>query len=166
MRPEAVSATVQGLKDGGINFVASLPSTAFAEVIPALASDPAFVHVEVTTEADAIGICAGARLGGKRAVLLAENSGLLLASYALRNWENFGGIPMLLVLDYRGGFGESDGYWYFPAGDVTFPVLEAFAIPYALVESDDAIRDAIVRGASTAEASRRPAAILVGPGVR
>lgn len=166
MRPSAVSETVRGLKDGGINFVASLPSTAFAEVIPALASDPAFIHVEVTTEADAIGICAGARLGGKRAALLAENSGLLLASYALRNLEIFGAIPILLVLDYRGGFGESDGTWYFPAGSVTLPVLEAFGIPHVSVESDGAIRDALVSGASTAEASRRPAAILIGPGVR
>ncbi len=162
----AVSETVQGLKDGGISFVASVPCTAFAEVIPAVASDPAFIHVEVTTEADAIGICAGARLSGKRTALLAENSGLLLASYALRNLEIFGGIPMLLVLDYRGGFGEADGYWYFPAGSVTFPVLEALQIPYALVENCAVIREAIVRGASTVEASRRPAAVLIGPGAR
>jgi len=166
VRPGAVLETVQGLKEGGINFVASLPCTAFAEVIPAVASDPAFIHVEVSTEADAIGICAGARLGGKRPALLAENSGLLLASYALRNLENFGGIPMLLLLDYRGGFGESDGHWYFPAGSATLPVLEALQIPYEIVESDAHIRESILRGASTAEASRRPGAVLIGAGVR
>jgi sulfopyruvate decarboxylase alpha subunit len=166
MKPDAVSATVQGLKDGGINFVASLPCTALAEVIPAIASDPAFIHVEVTTEADAIGILAGARLGGKRAALLTENSGLLVASYALRNLEIFGGIPILLVLDHRGGFGEPEGYWYFPIGSVTLPILDTLGIPYSLVDSDSAIRDAIVRGAMTVEASRRPAAILIGPGVR
>ncbi|MBI2358860.1 MAG: hypothetical protein HYV04_08140, partial [Deltaproteobacteria bacterium] len=96
----------------------------------------------------------------------AENSGLLLASYALRNLEIFGGIPMLLVLDHRGGFGESEGYWYFPTGSVTLPILDTLGIPYSLVDSDSAIRDVIVRGAMTVEASRRPAAILVGPRVR
>jgi sulfopyruvate decarboxylase subunit alpha len=157
---------VQGLKDAGINFVASLPCTAFAEVIPAVASDLAFTHVEVTTEADAIGICAGARFGGRRAALLAENSGLLLASYALRNLEVFGAMPLLLLLDHRGGFGESEGHWYFPAGSATTAVLDALQVPYGLVESAGAIREAIARGASTAEASRRPAAVLFGLGSR
>jgi len=98
---DVASATIAGLKEAGIDFVASVPSTVFSMVIPVVGG---------------IGVCAGARLGGKRPALLAENSGLLVASYALRSLENFGGVPLLLLLDHRGVFGEGDGYWYFSTG--------------------------------------------------
>jgi sulfopyruvate decarboxylase alpha subunit len=157
--------TLAGLKAAGIDFVASLPSSAFTTVLPVIGDDPEFQHVEVTNEADGISICAGARLGGKRPVLMAENSGLLMGVNALACLENFGGIPFLMVLDHRGGFGEGDGYWYFPTGKVIVPTLETLGIPYAIVRDTADVRQAIVDGARTVEASRRPAAVLLGQGV-
>jgi sulfopyruvate decarboxylase subunit alpha len=157
--------TIAGLKAAGINFVASLPSSAFTTVLPVIADDPEFLHVQVTNESDGVSICAGARLGGKRPVLMAENSGLLMGTYALACMENFGGIPFLLVLDHRGDFGEGDGYWYFPTGRLAVPTLEMLGIPYTVVHSADEVRQAIVDGSRTVEASRRPAAVLLGLGV-
>jgi sulfopyruvate decarboxylase subunit alpha len=157
--------TIAGLRAAGINFVASLPSSAFTTVLPVIGDDPEFQHVQVTNESDGVSICAGARLGGKRPVLMAENSGLLMGTYALACMENFGGIPFLLILDHRGDFGEGDGYWYFPTGKIVVPTLEMLSIPYTVVRSADDVRQAIVDGSRTVEASRRPAAVLLGPGV-
>ena len=166
MNVDVASATVAGLKEAGIDFVASLPSSVFMTVIPAVQDDPAFTHVEVTNEGDGVSICVGARLGGKRPALLAENSGLVLGAYALKSMENFGGIPILLVLDHRGDFGEGDGYWYFSTGRIVSPLLEALQIPFTIVDETAGVADAIVRGSRTVEASRRPAAVLLGAGVK
>lgn len=163
--PTVAAEIVAGLKAAGIDFVASLPSSVFTTVLPAIADDPAFVHVGVTHEGDGVSICAGARLGGKRPALLAENSGLLTGMYALTCLEYFGGIPMLLVLDHRGDFGEGDGYWYFPTGKVVTPTLDTLGIPYAIVRDAADVRQAIVDGSKTVEASRRPAVVLLGHGV-
>jgi sulfopyruvate decarboxylase subunit alpha len=157
--------TIAGLKAAGIDFVASLPSSVFTTVLPVIGDDPEFTHVQVTNEADGVSVCAGARLGGKRPVLMAENSGLLMGTNALACLENFGGIPFLLILDHRGAFGEGDGYWYFPTGKVVIPTLEALGIPYTVVSDAADVRQAIVNGSRSVEASRRPVAVLLGPGV-
>ena len=93
-------------------------------------------------------------------------SGEILGAYALKSMENFGGIPILLVLDHRGDFGEGDGYWYFSTGRIVSPLLEALQIPFTIVDETAGVADAIVRGARTVEASRRPAAVLLGAGVK
>jgi len=163
---DVASATIAGLKEAGIDFVASVPSTVFSMVIPVVSDDPDFVHVEVAGEGDGIGVCAGARLGGKRPTLLAENSGLLVASYALRALENFGGVPMLLLLDHRGVFGEGDGYWYFSTGESAVPLLQTLHIPFTIVDDTADVTQAIIDGSKTVEASRRPAAVLLGARVK
>ena len=162
--PTIATELVAGLKAAGIDFVASLPSSAFTTVLPVISDDPAFVHVEVTHEGDGVSMCAGARLGGKRPALLVENSGLMTGMNALACLEYFGGIPMLLVLDHRGGFGEGDGYWYFPTGKLTEPTLQGLGIPYNIVRNAADVRQAIVDGSRSVEASRRPVAVLLGAG--
>ena len=162
--PSIATELVAGLKAAGIDFVASLPSSAFTSVLPVIADDPSFLHVEVTHEGDGVSICAGARLGGNRPALLVENSGLMTGMNALASLEYFGGIPMLLVLDYRGGFGEGDGYWYFPVGKITEPTFQNLGIPYNVDHRMADVRQAIVDGAKSVEASRRPVAVLLGAG--
>ena len=148
---DVASATIAGLKEAGIDFVASVPSTVFSMVIPVVGG---------------IGVCAGARLGGKRPALLAENSGLLVASYALRSLENFGGVPLLLLLDHRGVFGEGDGYCYFSTGESAVPLLQTLHIPFTIVDDTAGVTQAIVDGSKTVEASRRPAVVLLGARVK
>ena len=60
MKAKTVTVFVPGLKEAGINYVTSLPCTAFRETIPAIVNDPQSVHVPVADENDGVGICAGA----------------------------------------------------------------------------------------------------------
>ena len=46
---------VDGLKQAGINFVASLPSRSLSPVIDAIAVNPDFIHVPLANEEDGIG---------------------------------------------------------------------------------------------------------------
>ena len=160
MKAEGITAIVSGLKEAGVDFVASLPCTGFGQVIPVVESDRHFTHVPVCNEGDAIGICAGAWLGGKTPVLVAENAGFLLSTYALAMMYRFGDCPLLLLLDHRGDFGEGDGYFYFGAGRVTVPVLAAFQIPFTIVRQIEMFKAELLRGQKTSEASAKPVAVL------
>ena len=47
MKAEAVTALVTGLKQAGINFIASLPSRALGPAIYTIMNDADFIHVPV-----------------------------------------------------------------------------------------------------------------------
>ena len=75
MTPEAANKVVDGLKQAGIDFVAYLPETRLSEILPVLKADDAFMLVPVASEAEAVGIAAGASLGGKQPALYMEGTG-------------------------------------------------------------------------------------------
>lgn len=82
------------------------------------------VHsIALTTEEEGVALACGAHLGGKRAVLLMQSSGL-------GNCVNFlsmvkgGRFPFLTVLSMRGDFGEGNP-WQMAMGQATRPVLAA-----------------------------------------
>lgn len=162
MKAEAVNAAITGLKEGGVNFVTSLPSKSIGDLILAISEDPDFIHVPVANENDAISICAGAWLGGKRSAFVGQNSGLVLATYALMDSIHFfGGFPMLLLVDHRGDFGDPGGYWFYGYGLLLPKFLEVMQIPYTIVREPDKITTELIRGGKTAEAYGKPVAILL-----
>jgi sulfopyruvate decarboxylase subunit alpha len=125
---------VEGLKRAGIDLVASLPDKWLGDLIDTIAADPAFTHVRVTREDDGVGICAGAYLGGRKAALVCQNAGLLLAANVLAGYAHHHQIPFLVLAAYRGR--HDDGYYYqMYKGRVTVPVLEALGLPHHLVAS-------------------------------
>ena len=162
MKDEAITAIITGLKEAGIDFVATLPCTGNTPVIPHIMRDPHFKHVAVSNEGDGIVVCAGAWMGGKKPALIIENAGVVLGAYALTGLDGmYGGMPMLLILDHRGGFGEGTGYFYFPGGQMAPVILEALKIPYTIVQESAKLAGEIVRGQKTAVAYGKPAAILL-----
>ena len=161
MIAESVTAVVAGLKEAGIDFIASLPCKSFARLIFTIMDDPDFKHVAVGNEGDAIGICAGAWLGGKTPALVVENAGLVLATYQLMDTIYFfGGFPMLLVLDHRGDFGDGAGYWYFGNAAMTPRILENLGIPYRIVSESHRFAAELLRAQQTTRALGKPAAVL------
>src|SRR5438067_2134690 len=72
-----------GMKEAGIDFVASVPDTNLAELLSLLDEDRDVAHVPVGREEEGIGVCVGAYLGGKRPAMLMQNAGLLNSCNAL-----------------------------------------------------------------------------------
>jgi sulfopyruvate decarboxylase subunit alpha len=162
MRRETVDGFMNGLRRARIDFVATLPFTQGAALLPEVMREPTLKHVPVCNEGDGIVMCAGAWLGGKRPALIAENTALVLGAYALTGLDGmYGGMPMLLLVDHRGDFGDGGGYWYFGGGQMAPVVLDGLRIPYTTVADPMDLEEAIVRGQGTVEASGRPAAILL-----
>ncbi len=162
LKAEAVTAIMEGLKEAGIDFVATLPCMAVAPLLPHIMRDPQFKHVPVCNEGDGIVICAGAWMGGKKPALLIENTAVLLGTYALTGLDYmYGGIPMLLIVDHRGSFGDGTAYFFFGGGIVAPAILDILKIPYTVVQESSKLAVEIVRGQKTAEAYGKPVAILL-----
>ena len=162
LKAEAVYALVYGLKEVGIDLVASLPSSGSAAAVEAIRNDRAFTHVAVANEHDAIGICYGAWLGGKKPALIVESAGLILGSYALLSTtHSFGGFPALMIVDYRGDFGDGLIHGYFGYGIQIPKLLESFQLHYCIVREASRLVAEIVRANRTAQTYGKPVAILL-----
>jgi len=147
------------LKQAGITLVAALPDAWLTDVIEAIAADSGMTLVRVTREDEAVGICAGAYLGGRKAAVLAQNAGFLLSVNALAGLAMHHQIPVLLLLAQRG---EADDNQYYQVykGRVTEPVLRAMGLPYHRISGPE--HYALIGAAlQQAELSRMPVALLL-----
>jgi sulfopyruvate decarboxylase subunit alpha len=103
-------------------------------------------------------------LSGKRAVLVMENSGLRAATEHLARMGLGAGIPVVMIMSYRGEMGENN-WWAIPHGITMEPLLQTLRTPYTIVREVDEIEQAVVNAYETAYASYHHAAIVLGGGL-
>ena len=140
--PSAVEAVILGLKRAGVSIVCYLPDSLFKELYPALDRDPDIRTIRVTNEGEGAAICGGVFLSGKRAALIMENSGLRAAIEPLARMGMGAGIPVVMLMSYRGDLGETN-WWAIPHGMTMEPLLDAMRIPYRVVDTADQIERAL-----------------------
>ena len=103
-----------------------MPDAGHRVLIELALADPEVHAIPLTTEEEGVGVIAGADLGGARAVLLLQSSGV-------GNCVNFLSLvkaarfPMLLVVSMRGDFGEGNP-WQYPMGQAVEPALHAMGV--------------------------------------
>jgi len=64
------------LEQHGYNFFTGVPCSLFSGILRILDAEPRFGYVSAVREDSALGIAAGAYLGGRQPVVLMQNSGL------------------------------------------------------------------------------------------
>jgi sulfopyruvate decarboxylase TPP-binding subunit len=167
MKDETVQAAITGMKQAGIDFIAYLPASGITKLTQAIAKDPDFKKVLVANENEAIGICLGAWMAGKKPAFVAQNSGLLMATYALMDSIYFfGAFPLLMLIDHRGTFGDGGGYWFFGYGVQIPRILDAFQVAYTVVTETSQVAASVTGGQRTAQTYGKAAAILLsGEGI-
>lgn len=160
MRHDAVKETLDGLRKAGVSIACYLPDSLLKELYPALVEAPDIRAIAVTNEAEGAAICGGVWLSGKRAVLVMENSGLRAAAEPLARLGLGAGIPVVMIMSFRGDLGEPN-WWAIPHGITMEPMLGALRIPYKVVRRVDGIRDGISEAYRTAQASMYHAAVVL-----
>jgi len=159
MKPENAQRILENLKKLGVRLIVSLPDSWLVDVQMLAGKDPEIRHVLVGNEGDGVAICGGAWLGGTKSAMLLENSGLLVATYALARFHVTFGVPTLILASYRGDIG--DGNWNLSTvGRVTEPILRSLGLQYLIVRSPDEIDEAIRKADSTASGTLLPAVVL------
>ena len=160
MNAQAATEALGALVESGINFAACLPDSAFQELYLPLSAESSIDYVQVANEGDGVGICMGAWLGGKKPVLIMENTGFAVTPYALMRGPIPFGVPMLLLIAHRGGF--HDQRWFsVPMGWGTTPLLEAMRLSYEFVTRSEDVRPAIIGAVKSMNSMQAPVAVIL-----
>jgi sulfopyruvate decarboxylase alpha subunit len=117
--PDRLFAT---LKRADIRQVGYVPDAGHARLIDRCRADPDIRDVVLTTEEEGVALAAGAWLGGQRAALLMQSSGVgnCINMLSLARTCRF---PLLMLITMRGEWEEFNP-WQEPMGSIVEPVLK------------------------------------------
>jgi sulfopyruvate decarboxylase alpha subunit len=153
---------LETLKNNDVRFIAYVPDNVLTPLIKGVNSDNYFIAVNATREDEAIGMVAGAWMGGMKGVAMMQTSGFALTPNALASLIVPFQIPAILVVSERGTLGE------FNIGQSTVtrvmrPTLDSIGITHHTL-TDEArmpfIVDSSIKQAVTTQA---PVAFILSP---
>ena len=148
------------LKSSGIGLISALPETWLVHLIRMADDDPDMILVRLAKEEEGVGISAGAHLAGVKSAMLMQNHGFLAAINGIVSCAQLYRIPLLMLISYRGEFGERDP-WQTEGGGVTEDLLRALRIPYLMLDRADHVAHRITKAQTLAYASNKPVALLL-----
>ncbi len=152
-------AVYQGLRKAGIDFAASVPCVNLQQLLALVKGDAKIIHIPVTREEEGVGLCAGAWMGGRRPVLLMQNSGLGNSINALASLDLLYEIPLLMIISHRGCEGEPM-VGQMPMGRLTARLLNTMEIAFFSPTPSEA-EETVECAWSVAAKNRRPVAVLL-----
>src|SRR5438132_12992220 len=126
------------LKACGIRLLSVLPETWLVHLVSLAEEDPEMVLVRLAKEEEGVGVSAGAHLAGVKSAMLMQNHGFLASINGIVSCAQLYHIPLLMLISYRGDFGERDP-WQTEGGGVTKEVLRALRIPFSSLDRADQV---------------------------
>ena len=147
------------LKSADIRQVTYVPDAGHSMLIDAVHADPDLVPIVLTTEEEGIAVNCGAWLGGARAVLLMQSSGVGNCINTLSLVKNCR-FPFLTLVTMRGEFGEFNS-WQVPMGRATADVLRAMGLSVHIVTEEDKLVKTIDAALYAAYSSDQQVAVLL-----
>jgi len=122
------------LKKLGFQFYSGVPCSFLKNLINYAINDCEYIGA--TNEGEAVAIAAGAYLGGKKSVVLMQNSGLTNAVSPLVSLNYTFQLPVLGFVSLRGEAGLADEPQHELMGQITEKMLETMKIPHAYLASE------------------------------
>ena len=136
-----------------------VPDAGHKVLIDRSLADPDVHSVPLTTEEEGVAMVAGADLGGQRAVLLMQSSGVGNTINMLSLTAG-GRFPLLTIVSMRGEFGEGNP-WQFPMGQGTEPVLKAMGVIVLRAEQPSDVIPCVTAAITMAFQSGQQVAVLL-----
>lgn len=161
--PMAIPAKdfVSLLQDVGFDFFTGVPDSTLAGIIATLIERR--VYVPAVREDEAVGLAAGAYMGGKIPVVLMQNSGLGTSLNALISLNLIYLQPCLLLVSWRGHDGK-DAPEHLVMGQVMTKLLDLVRIPHRTLRAET-VREDVGWAGQAFMSQRIPVALLVTKGV-
>ena len=141
--PDDIHALFQ---DFNVKQVAYVPDGGHAQLIRSVHADKSMRAIVLTTEEEGVALAAGAWLGGERAALLMQSSGVgnCINMLSLIKTCKF---PLLTLITMRGEWGEFNS-WQVPMASATQESLELMGLHVVRADHPDEVGD-VVRHAAT-----------------
>ncbi len=150
---------LQQLLKNGVTHLVWLPDSETNFMYNQMSAEPNIDIVPVCREGESIPIAAGLWVGGKKPVVLIQNTGMFESGDSIRGLGLDIDFPIVMMIGYRGY--TRHGITSDSAGRFTERILNAWNIDYFLIETDDDA-ERISTAFEYAERTQRPVACLMG----
>ncbi len=141
------------LKKNGVTHLVGLPDNSSARIFDLLGKDPDIRLVMVTREGEAFALAAGLWIGGKKPVVLVQNTGFTESGDSFRGTITRMRVPLVCLITYR-GFAKMMQWRHEnvegtvdpevlsrPSLDsaalITEPTLQAWGLPFGFLHGDE-----------------------------
>jgi phosphonopyruvate decarboxylase len=161
----------QCLAQNGFRFLTGVPCSIFKDFISCLGQEnnTGIKHIVSACEGEAIGLATGYHLAsGGFPVVYMQNSGLANALDSLTSLVNkeVYGIPILLLVSWRGEPGKKEAAQHVKMGQITLDTLKLLDIPAEILsENINTARGQIVQASAYLKKNRLPYALVVRKGI-
>ena len=158
--PAWQAAIFKVLKEGGVDQIAYVPDAGHSHVIRSAIADPHIQDVVLTTEEEGVALACGAWLGGQRAVVLMQSSGVgnCVNMFSLLQAGDF---PFFTLVTMRGEYAEFNP-WQGPMGKATQAVLELMGIHVLRASRPEEVEEIVSAGFDAAFQAGERVAVLLG----
>lgn len=153
---------VQTLKNNDVRFITYVPDNVLTPLIKGVTSDNYFISVNATREDEAIGMVAGAWMGGMKGVVMMQTSGFALSPNALASLIVPFQIPAILVISERGTLGEFN-IGQTMVARVMRPTLDAIGITHHTLTDEKTMPFIVDSSIKQAVTTQAPVAFILSP---
>jgi phosphonopyruvate decarboxylase len=157
---------IEAARNMGFGLYTGVPCSYLKPFINYVIDSDELRYVGATNEGDAVAIAAGAQLGGQRAVVMFQNSGLGNAVSPLTSLTFTFQLPVLIIPTLRGEPGGApDEPQHELMGQITTELLELMRIAWEFFPTEeDQIQPALKRATTYMEETNRPYALVMRKG--
>lgn len=156
------SLIIAELKKHGVTHVVGLPDNGSRTLFEQLLAEPDIETVGVTREGEAYAVASGLYVGGAKPIVLIQNTGFLETGDAFRGTAYNMGLPIVMLVGYRGFQTMEPGSPRVDTAATFFePTLKAWDIPYTLMQDDADVAPQIAGAFDVAEQRSLPSAVLI-----
>ena len=153
---------LQTLKRNDVRLVPYVPDRVLTTLIRSLHADPFFTTFATAREEEAVGIVAGAWMGGQRGAILMQTSGFATLANVLASLVVPCQIPLIMFVSERGTLGE------FNLGQAMVcktmrPVLDSLGVENHTITRQDEFAFIIDRSIKQAVATQAPVVFILSP---
>jgi sulfopyruvate decarboxylase alpha subunit len=147
------------LKDYGVSQISYVPDAGHSQLIELSHRDDSIQTTVLTTEEEGVALCAGAWLGGDRAAMLMQSSGvgncvnMLSLAASCR-------LPFLTLVTMRGEWAEFNP-WQIPMGKATPQALEIMGVTVLRLDRPEDAEEVVSAACALAFESDQQVAILI-----
>jgi sulfopyruvate decarboxylase alpha subunit len=147
------------IKARDITTVCTVPDGGLTRLLNMIEADTGMRLVTLSTEEEGIGVATGQWLGGTRAMIAMQSSGVGNCINALGLPTTFR-APCLMLITMRGQWGEFNP-WQVPMGQAVRPVLEAVGVKCFPVDKAAEVGEVFAAAADLAFHGQFSAAVLI-----
>ena len=153
---------LETLKRNEVRLVPYVPDRVLTPLIKSLHADPFFTTFATAREEEAVGILAGAWMGGMRGAVLMQTSGFATLANVLASLATPYQIPLIMFVSERGTLGEFN-FGQSLVCRTMRPVLDSLAMEHHTITRMDELDFIVDRSIKQSVTTQAPVALILSP---